>query len=140
MSLINGIRGKGMAPGRGLVLVAEDDAGMRTLLTRFMSAQGHEVIEAVDGQAAIALAREKAPDIILLDLGMPVKNGLEVLKELVPSMPGTVFIVVSGNGDEKVARSCLDLGAFDYVAKPVDLEALANTVKARLLAPKQPPL
>jgi len=129
-----------MAPGRGLVLVAEDDAGMRTLLTRFMSAQGHEVIEAVDGQAAIALAREKAPDIILLDLGMPVKNGLEVLKELVPSMPGTVFIVVSGNGDEKVARSCLDLGAFDYVAKPVDLEALANTVKARLLAPKQPPL
>ncbi|OGS04368.1 MAG: hypothetical protein A3J70_14800 [Elusimicrobia bacterium RIFCSPHIGHO2_02_FULL_61_10] len=121
----------------GLVLVADDDRRMRSALSRFIASKGYEVLEAADGLQTIALAREKAPDIILLDIKMPVKNGLEVLKELAPLLPGTGFIIVTGNGDEELARSCLGLGAFDYVPKPVDLEILAHTIKARLLVRRQ---
>ncbi|MDD5209260.1 MAG: response regulator [Elusimicrobiales bacterium] len=115
-----------------LVLVAEDDGQSRRGLVRFLHAQGHDVIEAADGRAAIALARERKPDIILLDLAMPGRDGLEVLKELVPVLPDTGFIIVTGNEDEKIANSCLELGAFDYVPKPVDFDILSQTIKARL--------
>jgi len=136
MALRPGMNGEGAARGRGLVLVAEDDVKMRAVLSRFLSLQGYEVIEAADGREAISLARERAPDIVLLDIAMPGKNGLEVLKELVPEMPATGFIMVTGNEDEELARSCLQLGAFDYMPKPVDMDVLARTVKSRHLAQK----
>lgn len=138
MAQIPGGNGEGAERGRGLVLVAEDDVRMRAVLSRFLSLQGLEVIEAADGREAVSIARGRAPDIVLLDLAMPGKNGLEVLRKLVPEMPGTGFIIVTGNEDEALARACLQLGAFDYVPKPVDLEVLARSVKARLLA--RPPL
>lgn len=124
----------------GLVLVVDDDRRMRSVLSRFLSLKGYEVAEAADGREAIALARRKKPDIILLDIDMPGKNGLEVMEVLVPLLPDTGFFIVTGKGDEGLARSCLGLGAFDYVSKPVDLEVLARTIKARLLVRRQPPL
>lgn len=137
MAFIPGRSGEGAARGRGLVLVAEDDVKMREALSRFLSLQGYEVIEAADGREAVSLARGRAPDIVLLDIAMPGKNGLEVLKELVPEMPATGFIMVTGNEDEELARSCLRLGAFDYVPKPVDMEVLAHSIRARFLARPQ---
>ncbi len=124
--------GREPAPGCGLVLVAEDDAQVRRGLVRFLSSRGHVAIEAADGRSTAALAREWKPDIVLLDLAMPVKNGMEVLKELAPSLPGTGFIIVTGNEEEEIARACLELGAYDYVPKPVDLEALDRSIKTRL--------
>jgi DNA-binding response OmpR family regulator len=114
-------------------MVAEDDDQMRTVLARFFRSLGYAVTEAGDGDTAIALARREKPDIMLLDISMPGKSGLEVLKELSPEMPGTGFIMVTGNMEEKTACACLTLGAFDYVSKPVNLEALAHTINARLL-------
>ena len=137
-------QGQGMKNGGGeresvLVLVVDDDRRMRSVMSRFISLSGYQVIEAADGSEGTALALEKDQHIILLDMDMPGKNGLEVLKELAPLMPGTGFIIVTGNVDEELARSCLGFGAFDYVSKPVDLEVLAHTIKARLLVRRQPP-
>ncbi len=129
----------GAKNGGSLVLVAEDEAQSRRGLVRFLHAQGYEVIEAADGRAAIDLARERKPDVMLLDLAMPGRDGLEVLKELVPVLPDTCFIIVTGNEDEKIASSCLELGAFDYVPKPVDLELLSRTMKASLRLKKPSP-
>src|SRR3989338_634330 len=132
-----GIKNRGGERESVLVLVADDDRRMRLVMSRFISSNGYQVIEAADGREAIVLALEKDPDIILLDMNMPGKSGLEGLKELAPLMPGTGFIIVTGNGDEELARSCLGLGAFDYVPKPVDLGVLAHTIKARLLVRRQ---
>ena len=132
MDTISGIGGE--AEARGLVLVVEDDVQVRAVLSRFMALKGHEVLEAADGREAIALARGRAPDIVLLDIAMPGKNGLEVLKELAPVMPGTGFVMVTANDDEELALFCLELGAFDYLPKPVDLEELSRAVAARLQA------
>lgn len=117
----------------GLVLVAEDDVPMRTVLVRFLSSLGYAVIEAADGCAAISIARGRAPDIVLLDISMPGKTGIEVLKELSPVLPNTGFIMVTGNEDKGVALSCLWSGAFDYISKPVCMDYLALSIKTWLL-------
>lgn len=137
MERIHGTGG-GAENGRGLVLVVEDEGEVRAVLARFLSSQGYEVLEAADGRRAISLARGKKPDIVLLDIAIPGKNGIEVLKELSQAMPDTGFIMVTANEDEELARSCLEFGAFDYVPKPVNLDSLARTIRARLLARKPP--
>lgn len=119
----------GALRGRGLVLVAEDYAPLRALLVRFLTSLGYAVIEASDGGAAVPIALERAPDIVLLDISMPEKTGIEVLKELSPMMPNTGFIMVTGNEDSGVALFCMQLGACDYIAKPVALDYLARSIK-----------
>lgn len=123
------------APGKtaGLMLIADDDQETRTVLRRYFSSQSFEILEARDGLEALELARASRPDIVLLDISMPKKDGIEVLKELAPELPGTGFMMITGNEDEGLARSCLDFGAFDYVAKPLNLESLGGIVKARML-------
>ena len=118
---------------KGIVLIADDDPQILNILSRFLGSLGYEVLEAEDGGKAAELARARRPDIVLLDLFMPVKDGLQVLTELLPEMPGTGFMMITGNEDEEVARACLRAGAFDYVSKPLNLSSLENSIKARLL-------
>jgi DNA-binding response OmpR family regulator len=117
----------------GLLLVADDDLSILKVLTRFLASIGFEVVTAEDGAAALQLARERKPDIVLLDILMPKKDGIEVLKELMRDQPKTGVIMITGNEDEDVAKACLNLGAFDYIEKPVNLELLGNILKARML-------
>ena len=123
------------APGKsaGLILIADDDQETRNLLRRFLSSLDYEIVEAKDGGGALAVARARRPDIVLLDISMPEKDGIEVLKELAPEMPRTGFMMITGNEDEDLARRCLDFGAFDYVSKPLNLESLGGIIKARML-------
>ncbi len=124
----------GAAPsGKGLLLAADDDKAILNLLSRFLGSLGFEVITAEDGEEAVRLARERKPDIVLLDILMPGKDGIEVLKTLADEMPDKGFVMITGNEDEEVARACLKLGAFDYIEKPVNLELLGNILKARML-------
>lgn len=139
MAPIPGMDGDGAERGRGLVLVAEDNAPMRTLLVRFLTSLGYAVIEAADGCAAIPIALERTPDIVLLDIYMPGKTGIEVLKELSPALPDTGFIMVTGNEDSGAALFCTQLGAYDYLAKPVALDYLANRIKTWFLRHKPAP-
>ncbi|PIU17960.1 MAG: hypothetical protein COT18_11495 [Elusimicrobia bacterium CG08_land_8_20_14_0_20_59_10] len=120
-------------PAGGLVLIADDDAELRKVLRRCLAALACEIIEAENGVEALALARARKPDIVLLDIEMPGRNGVEVLKELAPEMTGTGFMMITGNEDEELARQCLELGAFDYISKPVSLDTLGEIIKARLL-------
>lgn len=124
-------------PGNGaLILVADDDTAINRVLYKFLSDAGYRVITAHDGLSAEKMARERKPAIILLDIYMPGKDGLEVLRTLAPEMPGAGIIMITGNEDECVARDCLRLGAFDYVSKPINLEALAERIRVRLLLQK----
>lgn len=121
---------------RALVLVADDDTAILNVLTRFLGDQGYKVIAAGDGLTAERLALERRPDIILLDIYMPGKDGVEVLKTVLADNPGAGVIMITGNDDIEVAKDCLRLGAFDYLPKPVNLEALQARIAARLLLQK----
>ena len=120
-------------PPGGTILIADDDEEIRRILRRFLSSLAYEVVEAKDGAEALALARMRRPDVILLDISMPKKDGIEVLKELAPELPGAGFMMITGNEDEELARQCLALGAFDYVSKPINMESLGRIIKARLM-------
>jgi len=116
-----------------LILIADDDEGMLAVLVRSLRAEGYRVISAADGETAMRLARENKPDLVLLDISMPKKSGLEVLRELAPELPKTGFMMITGNEDEAVAKTCLETGAFDYIPKPMNLQALMKVIEARLL-------
>lgn len=142
-----GSAGKGPAPRRAAapvpaaggkdsaasILIAEDDEAMLDVLERCFTAAGYTVLTAEDGITAERIALEKKPDIILLDIFMPGKNGVEVLETLARELPGTGIMMLSGNADEEIARSCTTKGACDYFPKPPNLDVIELAVKARLL-------
>ncbi|MDA8130339.1 MAG: response regulator [Elusimicrobia bacterium] len=114
------------------VLIAEDDEAMLGVLKRCLSAAGYSVITAADGIQAERLALEHKPDIILLDIFMPGKNGVQVLETLSRELPSAGILMISGNEDEEIARDCLQKGAFDYIPKPPGLDSLENIIRNRL--------
>ncbi len=119
---------------KGLILIADDDASLRNVMSRSLTRSGYEVLQAEDGEHAVQVCREHRPDIVLLDIYMPKKNGLKVLEELAGEMPCTGFLVLTGNEDEEMARACLKMGAFDYLPKPIDpatLERIINNHRLR---------
>ena len=118
---------------RKVVLVVDDDRDLSELLGYALAADGYEVLLAQDGERGIDIARERRPDIVLLDITMPKKDGVRVLRELVPEMPDTGFLMLSSNDDEEVARACIRIGAFDYITKPPRITALKTVISACLL-------
>lgn len=112
------------------VLIVEDEAHIRRLVRGAVARAGHEVIEAADARAAAAALDIDRPDAVLLDLGLPDRDGMELIERA--KAAGAAVIVVSAREatDEKVAA--LDLGADDYVTKPFDTEELLARLRTAL--------
>ena len=101
-----------------LVLCVDDDSDIRELLTRVLSHAGYKVETARDGDTGLAAVELRKPEVVLLDIKMPGKSGIEVLKELKQSNPDLQIIMVSGIGDLSTALDCIKMGAADFVVKP----------------------
>ena len=106
------------------VLVIDDEKGVRASLRRVLKLQGHTVYEAGNGQEGLGLYEEVQPDLVILDVMMPVKDGFDTIRELVAAYPWARVIAVTGTGPFlKVAR---ELGALGTLRKPMrDDEILA---------------
>jgi len=114
------------------VLVVDDERQIRDLLSAFLTNEAYKVILASNGKEAIDLAGRENPDVILLDLKMPEINGIEVCQRL-KAEPKTQFIpviVITGYVDNKI--DAIEVGADDFVNKPIDLKELAFRVKSIL--------
>jgi DNA-binding NtrC family response regulator len=117
-------------PSLARVLVVEDERHVAAVLHDALIDLGYTVRLAENGAAALKIAPEYRPDVVLLDLTMPELPGdavLDHLREMDPALP---VIVVTGNTDDERALATLARGAFDYVAKPFDLEVLARILAA----------
>jgi CheY-like chemotaxis protein len=115
-----------------LVLIADDHAVIRDLLSSMLAAHGFNVCQASDGAEAVRIAREKCPDLVVLDLSMPVMNGLDaarVLKAKMPSVPLVMFTNTIGPGVEREARSAGITAIFSKTASPA---LLVDAVSALL--------
>jgi len=112
------------------VLIVEDHPTMREAMRLVLEEDGHDVEEAVDGENGIALVREHAPDVVLLDLNIPVVSGSEVLEALRsdPTTAGVLVVIVTATGEEGRKRA-IALGADDYITKPFSPLALLRTVE-----------
>ena len=113
------------------VLIVDDELYIRRLLSATLARAGYQVEEAGDARQAMALAEQLRPDLVLLDLGLPDRDGLELVHALKGGGKTAVVVVSAREGTEdKVAA--LDLGADDYVTKPFDTEELLARVRAAL--------
>lgn len=119
------------------ILVVDDEPRIVDLVTTILETQGYAVIEAGDGDAAIAAVREHMPDLVLLDVMLPGKDGFTVLKEIrtISNVPVIMLTVQSSEADK--VRG-LELGADDYVAKPFGHRELVSRVKAQLRRAEMP--
>ncbi|MEK7387622.1 MAG: response regulator [candidate division NC10 bacterium] len=118
-------------PGR--ILVVDDEAPVREVLTEYFTTQGYAVDAASNGNEALAAVKRARPDLVLLDVRMPGVDGVEVLRRIREVEGGITVIMVTANEDVALARETLKLGAFDYVAKPFDFSYLDRAVAAGLV-------
>lgn len=114
------------------VLVVEDEPPIRRFLRTALSVQGYEVREAADGNQALDECRRRPPDLLILDLGLPVLDGLEVIRRLRDNGASLPIIVLSSRMDEAGKVEALDLGADDYVTKPFGVDELLARIRTAL--------
>ncbi|MEW5836863.1 MAG: response regulator [Pseudomonadota bacterium] len=120
------------------VLVVDDDNEVAALLTRYLSAQGFSVHTVASGREMLAFLPGRAVDLILLDLGLPGEDGLDLTRHLREHWRGPV-IIVSGRGDSVDRIVGLEVGADDYVTKPFELRELLARIRSVLRRASEPP-
>lgn len=112
------------------VLLADDSRFMRGYIKTILKKNGYSVVaEAVDGQDAIDLYNKYKPDMVILDITMPNKNGLEALKEIKQSDSNAKVLVCSSMGQKFYMDEAYKLGAIDYIIKPFKIESVVAAVK-----------
>lgn len=119
----------------GKILIIDDEASVRKFLRALFEKNGYEVVEAEDGNQGIKIFKEQGADLILTDLVMPRKEGLETIRDIMKSYPDTDIIAMSGGGminPEVYLGLAKKLGAKDAFCKPFDKEKLIARVKELL--------
>jgi FixJ family two-component response regulator len=114
------------------IFVVEDDAAVRRTLSIILTSAGYEVVCFLNGDALIAAARKRYPRCILLDLYLPGKSGLEILKQLSSENCPAPVIMVSGQGTIDAAMQAVRDGALDFIEKPFRAEQLVSRIEAAL--------
>jgi two-component system KDP operon response regulator KdpE len=114
------------------ILVVDDEPAIRRFLRTSLTAQGYQIIEADTAKAALEAMRRNVPDVLVLDLGLPDRDGFEVIQEVRGAGSALPIIVLSSRADEAGKVRALDLGADDYVTKPFGVDELLARVRAAL--------
>jgi two-component system KDP operon response regulator KdpE len=116
---------------RATILVVDDEPPIRRLLRTTLSAQSYRVVEAANGTEGLSLLRHEKPDLVILDLGLPDLDGIEVIRRIRALSPVPILIL-SSRDDEKGKVAAFDEGADDYVTKPFGAEELMARMRAAL--------
>jgi CheY-like chemotaxis protein len=116
------------------ILVVEDNELNRDMLSRRLQRRGYEVVMAVDGQEGMALAQSEAPDLILMDMSLPVLDGWEAMRRLkaAPATKAIPIIALTAHAMAGDRDQALEAGCDDYDAKPIDMPRLLAKIEACL--------
>jgi two-component system, NtrC family, response regulator AtoC len=114
------------------ILVVDDEAAMRKNLSDLLGEEGFKVLEAVDGETAMTMAKDHHPHLILLDINLPRTDGLAVLVEVKRTLPDVPVIVFTAYGTSERAIQAMKSGAYDYLEKPFDLDEFLLTIQRAL--------
>jgi DNA-binding NtrC family response regulator len=122
----------------GTILIVDDEADIRWVLRRILEEQGHRILEAANGREGLSQVEQHRPDLILIDLRMPLVDGMQLLKTIRDRFPDLVAVILTAHGDVGSAVEAIKMGAFDFLVKPVSEEIIRVTVrngldKARLI-------
>lgn len=116
------------------ILIAEDTFDFRDMLRHFLEANGYRTLEAADGKEAVEVATRERPDLILMDLGLPLTDGLSAVAEIREHIPVAEMpiLIVSAYDRLEYRTEAVSAGCSGYINKPVDLDALLKTLKLLL--------
>ncbi len=115
------------------VLIADDSDAIRLVLKDILSIGEHEIVaKASDGAEAVILYQKHNPQILLLDLAMPKKDGLTVVKEVIAYDPNAKIILITASDDQKIITLCLEHGAKSHISKPFDFNSVLKSITVLL--------
>lgn len=112
------------------ILIVDDEPAILRFLRAGLGSQGYVVAEAATGEAALDAIRQRRADLVVLDLGLPDVDGLEVIRRIRDSGASVPIVVLSSRGEEAVKVAALDAGADDYVTKPFGIDELLARIRA----------
>jgi DNA-binding NtrC family response regulator len=114
------------------ILVIDDDEMMLQPLSIYLDGSGFTVLSTADGPQGIMIYKRERPDVVVLDLGLPTMDGLEVLKQIRNYDPVAKVIIATGYGSPKTMGEAMNYGAFAFIDKPFDIEALIELIKSAM--------
>lgn len=111
------------------IMIADDSDAIRLVLNDILSIGNHTIVgEAINGEEAVNLFFKTSPDLLLLDLAMPKKDGLTVVKEIMEKNPQAKIILITASDDQKIINQCLELGASSCISKPFDINNVLKQI------------
>lgn len=112
------------------VLICDDSVLIRKKLrSNLEKCKCEEIYEAENGNVAVEVAKEKNPDLVFMDIVMPDKDGIEALEEIMSFNPNTKVVMASSAGTKEHLKKALEKGAYDFIQKPISLEAITNLIE-----------
>lgn len=115
---------------KGKILLVDDAAFMRMMLRDTLKKNGYEnIVEAADGELAVAAYKSEKPDLVIMDITMPNKNGLEALKEIKEYDSNSKIVMCSAMGQESMVVEAIRNGAKDFIVKPFKADRVLKTVE-----------
>ena len=122
---------------RGKILIVDDDESIRKLMLRILEPEGYPCLSAADAFEASEIIKNERIDLIISDITMPGKSGIELLKEIRNDHPNIGTLMVSGQGDQNIANKVISMGAYDYLYKPFQkkqvLVSVSNALRRKAL-------
>ena len=116
------------------IMIADDSDAIRLVLKDILSIGNHVVVaEAINGDEAVELFFNKSPDLLLLDLAMPKKDGLTVLKEIMEKDSHAKVVLITASDDQKIINQCLEIGATSCISKPFDFNSVLKQINDTLV-------
>ena len=120
-------------PAKAKILIIDDEKDIGWLFSKILTEEGYQVLIALDGQTGISIIKKEKPDLVILDLKLPGMDGIEILREIRRFDKDLCVIILTGYKDVKSAVEAMKLGAYDYLAKPVDIEKLKTHINNALI-------
>lgn len=114
-------------------MVVDDDPKICTLLEKFLTKKDFTVITATSGEKALEKVKKEIPLVVLLDIKMPGMDGITALKKIKEINEHMAVIMITGVKDESIAKEAMELGAYDYITKPFDLNYLEMSLLTKIL-------
>ncbi|MEA1913959.1 MAG: response regulator [Campylobacterota bacterium] len=112
------------------VMVVDDSLIIRKTLSNELEKMGHKVVaQAKSGKEAVALYKENMPDLVTMDITMPIMSGIEALKKIKKNYPNACIIMVTSHGEEKLVMDAISSGARGYILKPISQEKIQNVIE-----------
>src|SRR5882724_2560454 len=118
--------------GQKVIMIVDDEDKVRESVREVLADEGYRVVDTADGTRVLELIEQEKPGLVLLDIWMPQIDGIDLLKQIKSKEPGINVVMISGHGNIHTAVTATKFGAFDFIEKPLSLDALLLTVQRAL--------